>query len=56
LGVALFLRSAKLAGLRKWQVSGFENVLIFYMPRAAGVTIVRVLYASRDWWCLLGIQ
>jgi toxin ParE1/3/4 len=39
LGVGLSLRSPKLAGLRKWQVGGFENVLIFYMPRAAGVTI-----------------
>jgi toxin ParE1/3/4 len=55
-GVALSLRSPKLAGLRKWQVSGFESVLIFYMPRAEGVTIVRVLHASRDWWGLLGIQ
>jgi toxin ParE1/3/4 len=50
LGGALSPRSARLAGLRKWQVSGFENVLIFYMPRAAGVTILRVLHASRDWW------
>jgi toxin ParE1/3/4 len=48
LGVALSLRSTRLAGLRKWQVSGFDNVLIFYMPRVAGVTIVRVLHASRD--------
>jgi toxin ParE1/3/4 len=56
MGAAVALRSPKLTGLRKWQVSGFENVLIFYMPRGAGVSIVRVLHASRDWWSLLGIQ
>lgn len=56
MGAPLSLRSPKLAGLRKWQVSGFDNLLIFYMPRGAGVSIVRVLHASRDWWGLLGIQ
>lgn len=56
MGAVLSLRSPKLAGLRKWQVSGFESVLIFYMPREAGVSIMRVLHASRDWWSLLGIQ
>jgi hypothetical protein len=36
------LRQPKLAGLRKWVVSGFENVLIFYLPCPGGVSIVRV--------------
>ena len=49
------LRSPKLAGLRKWPVSGFDNVLVFYLPRAGGVSIVRVLHGARDWWRLLGI-
>jgi toxin ParE1/3/4 len=56
MGAPLSLRSAKLAGLRKWPVSGFENVLIFYLPRGTGISIVRVLHAAQDWWSLLGIQ
>jgi toxin ParE1/3/4 len=56
MGAPLALRSPKLARLRKWPVSGFENVLIFYLLRARGVSIVRVLHAARDWWSLLGIE
>jgi toxin ParE1/3/4 len=55
MGVALSLRDPKLARLRKWRVSGFENFLIFYLPRPDGVSIVRVLHAAKDWWSLLGI-
>jgi toxin ParE1/3/4 len=55
IGAPLALRSPKLAGLRKWQVSGFEKILIFYSPREGGISIVRVLHAARDWWSLLGI-
>jgi toxin ParE1/3/4 len=55
MGSALTLRDPKLAGLRKWRVNGFEKFLIFYLPRAEGVSIVRVLHAAQDWWSLLGI-
>lgn len=55
MGVALSLRSPGLAGLRKWQVSGFEKMLIFYLPREGGVSILRVLHAAQDWWGLLGV-
>jgi len=55
MGVPLTLRSPRLAGLRKWQVSGFEKILIFYLPSAGGVSIVRVLHAAQDWWSLLEI-
>jgi len=55
MGAPLSLRSPRMAGLRKWQVSGFERMLIFYLPRASGVSIVRVLHAAQDWWNLLGI-
>ena len=53
--VELAVRRPELVGTRKWQVEGFENFLIFYLPRPNGVSIVRVLHAARDWWSLLGI-
>jgi toxin ParE1/3/4 len=55
MGAPLTLRDQKLAGMRKWRVRGFEDVLIFYFPRLDGVSIVRVLHAARDWWRLLGM-
>jgi plasmid stabilization system protein ParE len=30
--------------------------LIFYVPRTNGVSIVRVLYATQDWWQLFGVD
>ncbi len=56
IGTPLILQSPELTGLRKWRVKDFDNYLIFYMPRAEGVSIVRVLYAAQDWWGLLGID
>ena len=38
----------KLAGLRAWQVRGFENYLIFYQPVEHGIEVIRVLHAARD--------
>lgn len=40
--------SKRFAGLRAWQVRGFENYLIFYRPIEGGVEIIRVLHAARD--------
>ena len=55
IGAPLKLRRSELAGMRKWRVKDFDNVLIFYLPSADGVSIVRVLHAARDWWGLLGL-
>ena len=55
MGAPLPLRRPELAGLRKWRVHDFDNFLIFYMPRQDGISVVRVLYAARDWWSLLGL-
>jgi toxin ParE1/3/4 len=55
MGLELQPRSAELAGLRKWPVKGFENFLIFYRPRPKGISIVRVIHGSQDWWTLLGL-
>jgi toxin ParE1/3/4 len=56
LGMPLALRAPALAGLRKWRVREFTNVLIFYLPRPEGVSIVRVLHAQQNWRDLLGID
>lgn len=53
IGAPVRLAHPQLAGLRKWSVGGFENVLIFYQSFDDGVSIVRVLHAARDWWSLL---
>lgn len=55
MGIPLDSSRRELAGLRKWQVKKFENTLIFYLPHSRGISIIRVLYAARDWWDLLGI-
>jgi toxin ParE1/3/4 len=55
MGAPLTLRSLELVGLRKWRVKGFDNFLIFYLPRVSDVMIVRVLRAEQDWWALLGL-
>lgn len=56
LGGALRLRAPELSGLRKWRIKDFDNYLIFYQPRPDGVSIVRVLHGSRDWWSLLELE
>jgi toxin ParE1/3/4 len=56
MGAPLTLRRPQLAGMRKWQIREFDEILIFYLPRHDGVSIVRVLHAAQDWWKLLGIN
>jgi len=40
--------TARLQGMRRFRVRGFENYLIFYLPRPNGVEIIRVLHGARD--------
>jgi len=54
-GVELARSRPEMAGMRKWQGKGFEKFLIFYRARRDGVSIVRVLHASQDWWGVLGV-
>lgn len=56
MGSPLTLQHLHLTGIRKWHIKDFENHLIFYTPRPDGVSIVRVLRATRDWWSLLGME
>lgn len=55
MGSPLTLRPPGFAGMRRWRVPDFQNFLVFYLPRADGICVVRVLHAARDWWSLLGM-
>ena len=48
LGSVRRLSSERLDGLRQWPVSDFAAYLIFYIPRANGLTVLRVLHGARD--------
>jgi toxin ParE1/3/4 len=39
---------AHLEGMRRAPVSGFTAYLLFYMPRAGGIDVFRVLHGARD--------
>ncbi len=56
IGSTLTLRSPELANMRKWCVNDFNNILIFYVPRHDGISVVRVIHAAQDWWKILDIQ
>ena len=34
--------------VRRWPVKGFENWLIFYLPKRDGVEILHVIHGARD--------
>jgi toxin ParE1/3/4 len=56
MGAPLDSARPELAGSRMWHVKDFPKYLIFYLPHSRGITIVRVLHASQDWWGLLDIN
>jgi toxin ParE1/3/4 len=56
MGAALALQRPEFKALRKWRIRDFDNFLIFYELRTDGVSIVRVLYATQDWWQLFGVD
>ena len=37
-----------LVGLRRVSVKGFKNYLLFYVPGASGIVVIRILHAARD--------
>ena len=41
-------RAHALRGLRKRQVTGFHNYLIFYLERDDSLLVVRILHGARD--------
>ena len=48
MGRPYIVNNLRLEGLRKWGVKGFEKYLIFYLTEEDLLTVVRVIYASRD--------
>ena len=48
IGSPRFLKNPELAGLRMWPVSGFDKVLIYYIPREDLLDIIRILHSARD--------
>ncbi len=54
MGPAVASANERIARLRKWKIDGFPSAIIFYEPRANGITIVRVIHAAQDWWRLIG--
>jgi toxin ParE1/3/4 len=48
LGILCVFHRPSLRRLRRWPVKGFENWLIFYLPRRDGVEIVHVIHGARD--------
>lgn len=53
---AVSSHNQRLAGLRKWRVDGFPKVLIFYIPTANVIHIIRVTHVAQDWWSLLDVD
>jgi toxin ParE1/3/4 len=43
-------------GLRVWPVPRFSKYLVFYLPLANGIDVVRVLHGAQDLDRLLGIE
>jgi toxin ParE1/3/4 len=49
IGAQVMPQRLTLRGLRKWRVKAFRHFLVFYVPRADGVSIIRVLHSARNW-------
>jgi len=50
------LKHPSLEGLRVFRVSGFEKMLILYIPLLYGVEILRIIHGSRNLQSLLRLQ
>ena len=53
LGSPVPTRNLQLAGLRKRKITGFGNVLVFYIANKQTVRILRIIHAAGDWQALL---
>lgn len=41
-------KNRRLRDVRSWQVSGFENYVIFYRGLGAGIEVIHVYHGARD--------
>lgn len=48
IGVAYDSGIARLKSMRRIPIKAFENYLVFYLPRQAGIDVIRVLRGGRD--------
>lgn len=49
LGSLRDIKDPALQQIRSWPIRGFENYLIFYLPRlGGGIEVLRVLHGARD--------
>lgn len=48
IGWHLRLPHSRLTLLRAFRISGFEKMLVLYLPSASGVEVLRVVHGSRD--------
>ena len=39
---------ARLEGMRRFPVNGFEKYLVFYLPQQHGIDVIRILHGARD--------
>ena len=53
LGSPVGSKNSRLSGLRKRAIPEFGSVLVFYQQTEGRVSILRILFASQDWWTLL---
>ena len=53
IGSPVTSRRPELQHMRKGQVAGFRDVLIFYLLREDGIYVVRVLHAAKKWHGIL---
>ena len=48
IGALCGFRRASLRRVRRWRVQGFDNWLIFYLPRRDGAVILHIIHGARD--------
>jgi len=47
-GALCKFRLAEAERVRFWAIKGFENHLMFYLPLADGIDVIRVIHGARD--------
>lgn len=54
IGAPRTFKNPDLRGVRMWPIPKFPERLIFYRPTEAGIEVIHVLHASRDYRRILG--